>query len=307
VKVQDGCLLNCTFCIIPSVRPRVLSRPIDLIVPEVTELVASGVQEIVLTGIHLGHYGIDLSKGRPKSEWRRLWHLLERLSDIPGEFRIRLSSLEAAEARDDLARAMASLPKVTPHLHLCLQSGSDRILRLMKRRYTSSGFLQRVERLRKALDQPAFTTDIIVGFPGETDADFEATCRVAQDVGFSKIHVFSYSPREGTPATALPGRVPAAIIAQRRDSLRNLEHELASRYYRSLIGRELDVMVEGEDPNYAGHSLGTSCRYAPVSFPGYVAASRGRRSPVRIHGLVDRILQGSSLERKLDRLPLPIA
>src|SRR6266404_6705716 len=161
VKVQDGCLLNCTFCIIPSVRPRVVSRPSEDIAREAAELVLGGVQELVLTGIHLGHYGIDLSKGRPKPEWRRLWHLLERLDALPGDFRIRLSSLEAAEAREDLARAMASMPKVTVHLHLCLQSGWDRILRIMKRRYSSAGFLQRVDRLKKALDQPAFTTDII--------------------------------------------------------------------------------------------------------------------------------------------------
>jgi threonylcarbamoyladenosine tRNA methylthiotransferase MtaB len=307
VKVQDGCLLNCTFCIIPSVRPRVSSRPIDEIAREVTELVGGGVQEIVLTGIHLGHYGIDLSKGRSKSQWRRLWHLLETLHAIPGDFRIRLSSLEAAEARDDLARTMASLPKVTPHLHLCLQSGSDAILRLMKRRYTSAGFLQRVERLKEMLDQPALTTDIIVGFPGETDADFAATCAVARDVGFSKIHVFSYSPREGTPAAALPDRVPPALVAERREQLRALERELADRYHRGLIGRELDVMVEGEDPDRPGHSLGTSCRYAPVSFPGYAPAWRGRRVPVRISGLANGILRGEPATTARERVALPLA
>ncbi len=309
VKVQDGCLLNCTFCIIPSVRPRVVSRGVKEIVAEVTNLVAGGVQEVVLTGVHLGHYGIDRSKGRPKAEWRRLWHLLEALDAIPGDFRIRLSSLEAAEARDDLARAMASLGKVTPHLHLCLQSGSDRILGLMKRRYSSAGFLQRVERLKYALDTPAFTTDIIVGFPGETDADFEATCRVARDVGFSKIHIFSYSPRDGTPATTLPDRVPAAVIAERRECLRVLERELAERYHRGLIGRDLNVMVEGEDPTRRGHSLGTSCRYAPVSFPGYAPALRGRLVPIRVHGLEDGVLQGEPTpqSRSRARVSLPCA
>jgi threonylcarbamoyladenosine tRNA methylthiotransferase MtaB len=306
VKVQDGCLLNCTFCIIPSVRPRVVSRPMEDITNEVAGLVKGGVQEIVLTGIHLGHYGIDLSKGRPKSDWRRLWHLLERLDALPGDFRIRLSSLEAAEARDDLARAMASCKKVTPHLHLCLQSGSDRVLRLMKRRYTSAGFYQRVERLKKSLDQPAFTTDIIVGFPGETEADFAATCRVAREVGFSKIHVFSYSPREGTPATALPDRVPAAVIAERREHLRALERELAEQYYRGLIGRALDVMVEGEDPRRKGHSLGTSCRYAPVSFPGFAPALRGRLVPIRIDRLMNGILTGDPVPTPCVRAALPL-
>src|SRR5436853_3456607 len=124
-------MLIFTFCIIPSVRPRVLSRPIDDIVREVTELVAGGVQEIVLTGIHLGHYGIDLSKGKPKAEWRRLWHLLASLNRLPGNFRMRLSSLEAAEVRDDLVRVLAESRRIVPHLHLCLQSGSDRILARM--------------------------------------------------------------------------------------------------------------------------------------------------------------------------------
>ncbi len=306
VKVQDGCLLNCTFCIIPSVRPRVASRPVCDVVAEVTNLVAGGMQEIVLTGVHLGHYGIDLSKGRPKAEWRRLWHLLEALDALPGDFRIRLSSLEAAEARDDLARAMASLRKVTPHLHLCLQSGSDRILALMKRRYTSSGFLQRVDRLKNSLDLPAFTTDIIVGFPGETDADFDATCQVARAVNFSKIHVFSYSLRAGTPAATLPDQVPAPVIAERRDRLRDLERELAERYQRGLIGRDLDVMVEGEDPRRGGHSLGTSCRYAPVSFPGYAPALRGRLVPIRVRGLSDGVLYGEPTPRTGTRVPLPV-
>jgi len=148
VKVQDGCLLNCTFCIIPKVRPVVRSRPADEIADEVAGLAANGCREIVLTGIHLGHYGIDLSRGKPKSAWCRLWHLIERLGRVPGDFRIRLSSLEAAEARDDLVRALSAEPRTVPHLHLCLQSGSDRILALMKRRYRAASFLERCDRLR---------------------------------------------------------------------------------------------------------------------------------------------------------------
>ncbi len=176
VKVQDGCLLKCSYCIIPTVRPILSSRPAEEIVSEVSRLTASGFQEIVLTGIHLGHYGIDLCKGLPRSEWLRLWDLLDRLAELPGDFRIRLSSLEAAEVRDDLVRALARHPRICPHLHLCLQSGSDRILTRMKRRYTRAGFLERCRRIRDALDRPAFSTDVIIGFPGETDEDFEATC-----------------------------------------------------------------------------------------------------------------------------------
>jgi threonylcarbamoyladenosine tRNA methylthiotransferase MtaB len=280
VKVQDGCLLACSFCIIPQVRPGLRSRDPDEIVAEAAGLVARGVQEIVLTGIHLGHYGIDLCKGKPKTDWCRLWHLVEKISAIEGNFRIRLSSLEAAEARDDLVRVLARSPRVVPHLHLCLQSGSDRILRRMKRRYSAAGFVERCRRLRAALDQPAFTTDVIVGFPGETEADFAETCRVVREVGFCKLHVFPYSARQGTPAATLPEQLRPAVIDERRRALLALERQLAEKYHRSLVGRVLDVMVEGEDPARLGFSRGTSCRYAPVSFPGHAPALVGKRVSV---------------------------
>jgi threonylcarbamoyladenosine tRNA methylthiotransferase MtaB len=292
VKVQDGCLLNCSYCIIPSVRPRVRSRTMDEIADEVSRLVDAGYHEIVLTGIHLGHYGIDLSKGRPKEKWTRLWHLLERLMQLPGDFRIRLSSLEAAEARDDLIRTMAKHPRICPHLHLCLQSGSDRILAAMKRRYTNAGFLERVRRIRDALDKPAFTTDIIVGFPGESDADFEATCNVVRQVGFARIHIFSYSPREGTPAAVLGNPVPPQVVAQRRRFLQELEDDLSERYYRSLLGTTVDVLVEGADSLNAGQVRGTSCRSVPVHFPGYAPALIRRCVPVRALGVKEGVLWG---------------
>ncbi len=281
VKVQDGCLLNCAYCIIPSVRPALRSRGVEEICDEVLRLVEAGYREVVLTGIHLGHYGLDLSKGRPRPQWQRLWHLLDRLAALPGDFRIRLSSLEAAEARDDLVRALARHPRICPHLHLCLQSGSDRILKAMKRRYTSGGLLERIDRIRAVLDEPAFSTDVIVGFPGETDEDFAATCRVVRAAGFSRIHVFSYSPREGTAAAQLRDSVPPAVKSARREQLRELECELAERYQRRLLGRVLDVLVEGGDGPRPGHARGTSCRYAPVVFPGPAPALMRRRVPVR--------------------------
>jgi threonylcarbamoyladenosine tRNA methylthiotransferase MtaB len=294
VKVQDGCLLNCTYCIIPSVRPHLRSRPLDAIVNEVRELVANGYPEVVLTGVHLGHYGIDESKGKPKSEWRRLWHLLDRLDALSGNFRIRLSSLEAAEARDDLIRAMSQSPRVVPHLHLCLQSGSDSILRAMKRRYTSSGFLRRVERIKDTLDLPAFTTDVIVGFPGETEADFEATCRMVREIGFAKVHIFPYSPRAGTPAALLPNAVPPAVMSERVDRLRGVASECTLAYQRQLLGRELNVLVEGADPRRAGWVQGTSCRFVPVSLRGHVDALLRRVVPVRATQLEEGMILGES-------------
>jgi threonylcarbamoyladenosine tRNA methylthiotransferase MtaB len=292
VKVQDGCLLNCSYCIIPHVRPVMRSRPPWEIAAEVARLVEAGYREVVLTGIHLGHYGIDLSKGRPRAEWQRLWHLLETLGRLPGDFRIRLSSLEAAEARDDLVRALAEQPRVCPHLHLCLQSGSDRILAAMKRRYRSAGFLERCRRIRAALDRPALTTDVIVGFPGETEEDFEATCEVVRAAGFSRVHVFSYSPRAGTPAALLAETVPPPVVAERRQRLQQLASELAETYYHSLVGRVLDVLVEGADPARPGHVRGTACRYAPVTFRGHAPALLRQRVPVRVIGVGDGVLLG---------------
>jgi threonylcarbamoyladenosine tRNA methylthiotransferase MtaB len=306
VKVQDGCLLNCSYCIIPTVRPTVRSRQPEEIVAEVLRLVDDGYHEIVLTGIHLGHYGIDLSKGRAKSEWVRLCHLLERLGRLPGDCRIRLSSLDAAEARDDLVRAMAEQPRVCPHLHLCLQSGSDRILARMKRRYTSGGFLERCRRIRQALDQPAFTTDVIIGFPGETDADFEATCRVVREVGFAKVHVFSYSPRQGTPAAEIKEAVAPSVVAERRRRLHDLERELADRYLHDLLGRRLDVLVEGADPRRPGWVHGTSCRYVPVTFSGHAPALLRQRVPVRAIAVEDGIIRGEpDIAQQAYPLPSP--
>jgi threonylcarbamoyladenosine tRNA methylthiotransferase MtaB len=292
VKVQDGCLLTCTYCIIPHVRPGLRSRPAEDIAAEVERLVAGGCQEVVLTGVHLGHYGIDLSRGKPPARWCRLWHLLERLDRVPGDFRIRLSSLEAAEVRDDLVRVLGRHPRVCPHLHLCLQSGSDGVLARMKRRYRVAGFLERCRRVRAALDQPAFTTDIILGFPGETDEDFEATCRVVRAVGFAKLHVFSFSARAGTPAAGSTDTVHPAVVAERRRRLLEIEREVAHAYCRGLVGRQLDVLVEGADPDRPGFVRGTSCRSVPVAFPGHAPALIARRAAVRAVAVEDGVVIG---------------
>ena len=270
-KVQDGCLLNCTFCIIPQVRPSLRSRPPEEIEAEVRRLVAAGFREIVLTGIHLGHYGVEFSKGRPRRDWCRLSHLIRRLTRVPGDWRLRLSSLEATELTDDLIGVLADEPCVCPHLHLCLQSGSDAVLRAMKRRYRVAGFMRRVEEIRRRIDQPALTTDVIVGFPGETDHDFEETLRVCEDVGFSKIHIFPFSPRRGTPAASMTMAISAGVVRQRKSRLQVLESRLAARYYRSLVGRSLQVLVERPDGNQGAESHGTACRYVPVRFTAHAS------------------------------------
>lgn len=268
VKVQDGCLLHCSFCIIPSVRPHLASRPIEHIVEEVRRLVDGGYREVVLTGIHLGHYGVEWNRQRPKREWLRLSHLLQRLADLPGEFRIRLSSIEATEVTRELVEVMAAHPRrVCPHLHVSMQSGSDAVLDRMRRRWGSRRFVDRCRLVCARLDQPALTTDIIVGFPGETEQDFSDTCRVAEEVGFSKIHIFPFSPRRGTPAAEMTDQVASDVKSERCSRLAELELALRKRYFDSLLGRELEVLVEGPSDT-PGQMAGTACRYAPTRVPG---------------------------------------
>jgi len=269
VKVQDGCLLRCSYCIIPQVRPQMTSRPVEHILDEVRRLVDNGYREVVLTGVHLGHYGVDRNFQKPKDQWVRLSHLVRRIVAIGGDFRVRLSSIEATEVTRELIDVMGEFPdRVCPHLHVCLQSGSDRVLRRMKRRWGARRFLDRCRLLAESLDRPALTTDVIVGFPGETEEDFEATCRASREAGFSKIHIFPFSARRGTPAAEMGQQVPKAIRAERGRRLAEIEAELREEYFRSLIGRDLTVLVEGASENRAGHVVGTACRYAPVELPG---------------------------------------
>jgi len=243
------------------------SRPLHDIVDEVQRLVSSGHQEIVLTGIHLGHYGVDWNRNKPKQDWIRLSHLLRELLTIDGDFRVRLSSIEATEVTRELIRIMADHGDTfCPHLHICLQSGSDSVLRRMKRRGGVKRFLDRCDVVRKALDEPALTTDVIVGFPGETAANFTETCDVVQTVGFSKIHVFPFSARRGTPAAEMPGQISKPEKADRVSRLMEIERTLREHYFRKLVGRRLQVLVETE-PGDSQFQAGTSCRYAPVRFP----------------------------------------
>ncbi len=288
LKVQDGCLLRCTYCIIPHVRPHVSSRPPQHIEDEVQRLVERGYREIVLTGIHLGHYGVEGNRGRTKDQWLRLSHLVRRLAELPGDFRLRLSSIEATETTRELIGVMAEFPeKIAPHLHICLQSGSDAVLRRMRRRWSSRLFLDRCRLVQQSLELPALTTDVIVGFPGETDADFQATLQICRQAAFSKIHIFSFSPRKGTPAAEMPDQVPPQVKAERVQQLRELEFELRESYYQSLIGRRLTVLIEGQIAA-TGMLAGTSCRYAPMQ----IAASAGVEIGSLTNAKADDVRQG---------------
>jgi threonylcarbamoyladenosine tRNA methylthiotransferase MtaB len=265
VKVQDGCLLRCSFCIIPYVRPQLTSRPVPHILDEVRRLVDNGYREVVLTGIHLGHYGVEWNRHVPKDRWTRLSHLVMQIAQLPGDFRVRLSSIEATEVTRELVDVLADYcDKVCPHLHISMQSGSDSVLRRMRRRWGSRRFVERCNLLKERLDRPAITTDIIVGFPGESDAEFAETIAIARTVGFSKIHIFPFSPRRGTPAATLPNQVPTRVQQARSRELGQVESELRDDYFRGLRGRLLRVLIESKtDTGW----VGTSCRYAPVKLP----------------------------------------
>jgi len=291
VKVQDGCLLNCSFCIIPTVRPHFASRPPEHIEDECRRLVDAGFHELILTGIHLGHYGVEWNRDRPKSAWTRLSHLLERLVRLPGDFRMRLSSIEATEVTRELIGVMqVHSERICPHLHISMQSGSDDVLRRMRRRWGAQRFTDRCLMVREALDHPALTTDVIVGFPGETDADFAATCRVVETVGFSKLHIFPFSARRGTDAATMPNQIPEQVKAARVNELANLEADLHRRYFHQLIGRQLRVLVESPVKERPGRMVGTSCRYAPVELPGTVAMRRQFADVIAGEVREDRIL-----------------
>ena len=272
VKVQDGCLLRCSYCIIPHVRPELTSRPKQHIVDEVQRLIDAGHQEVVLTGIHLGHYGVDWNRNKPREQWVRLAHLVRELCELNGDFRIRLSSIEATEVTRGLIDVMQEYSdRVVPHLHLCLQSGSDSVLRRMRRRWGTKMFLDRCRMLRESLRLPANTTDIIVGFPGETEAEFEQTMETCRAAGFSKIHAFPFSARRGTPAADMPNQIPKSLQSERVSRLTELETELRSEYFGGLVDQNVQMMIESESQLTTIGSeseqrvlRGTTCRYAPA-------------------------------------------
>lgn len=247
VKVQDGCMLRCSFCIIPHVRPQLTSRPMQHIIDEVGRLVGNGFKEVVLTGIHLGHYGVDFNRNVPKKDWTRLSNLLAAIIEIPGDFRVRMSSIEATEVTRELIDIMAANPeKVCPHMHISMQSGSDAVLRRMRRRWGSKRFIDRCELLKKRLDKPAITTDILVGFPGETEEEFQETLATSREVGFSKIHIFPFSSRRGTPAAKMDDQINPQVKKERGKRLAEVENELRDIYFQSLIGTKLRMLVEKE-------------------------------------------------------------
>jgi threonylcarbamoyladenosine tRNA methylthiotransferase MtaB len=259
VRAQTGCDEWCTFCIIPRTRGPLRSWPQEEVVADVRRQVERGVREVVLTGVHLGKYGEDLG------ERDGLARLVDRLVEIDGLARLRLSSVLPVQVTPALVERVRDHPKVCRHLHVPLQAGDDRVLEAMHRPYRVAEFLERVEGAKAAVPGLGLSTDVIVGFPGESDQQFQATVRVVRRVGFSKLHVFRYSQRPGTPAAEMAGQLPDAVKKQRARELIALGAELRRQFHEQHLGRPLSVLVEA-----AGDGLaeGTSDNYIKVRFAG---------------------------------------
>lgn len=255
IKVQDGCNQFCTYCIIPYARGRVRSRNIESVLKEVRALAEKGYKEVVLTGIHLSSYGVDF----PEEKKETLLSLIRAVHEIEGIRRIRLGSLEPGIVTREFAEGIAALPKVCPHFHLSLQSGCDETLERMNRRYRSGEYRERCELLREVYGNPALTTDVIVGFPQESEEEFQKSYDFVDGIHFYETHIFKYSRRQGTKAAAMDGQLTEAEKARRSEKMIEMHHRHASDYEKSMIGKELEVLIEEEYTNdgrtwYLGHS-----------------------------------------------------
>lgn len=259
LKVQDGCNQFCTYCIIPYTRGRIRSRRQEDAVKEAACLTRKGYKEVVLTGIHLSSYGKDFTDRKENDAPGELLDLIRQIHNIDGVERIRLGSLEPRIVTREFARALAELPKVCPHFHLSLQSGCEATLKRMNRHYTPKEYLECCGHLRRVFDNPAITTDIITGFPGETEEEFEETRRFLEKAAFYEMHIFKYSRRKGTRADKMPDQVPEEIKARRSDILLSLERQMSEKYRKSFLGKESCILLEEpvaiEGKNYyMGHT-----------------------------------------------------
>lgn len=240
IKVQDGCNQFCSYCIIPFARGRVRSRKAQDVTDEVRRLAENGYKEVVLTGIHLSSYGMDLEKEED------LLHLIQSVHEVEGIERIRLGSLEPRIITEEFAQTLASLPKICPHFHLSMQSGCDETLKRMNRRYTSAVYFEKCEILRSAFEHPALTTDVIVGFPQESEEEFEITRKFIEKVNFYETHVFKYSKRQGTKAAAMEGQIPEPVKGTRSAELIRIGKEHKKAFESWYIGKEIAVLFEEE-------------------------------------------------------------
>ncbi|MBO8127419.1 MAG: tRNA (N(6)-L-threonylcarbamoyladenosine(37)-C(2))-methylthiotransferase MtaB [Firmicutes bacterium] len=238
LKIQEGCQQFCAYCKVPYARGPERSREVEAVLATAENLIAEGYKEIVLTGIHLASYGRDLEPATS------LLEISQKIADLPGLARLRLSSIEPTDVSQGLLELITQHPVVCAHLHLPLQSGSDTVLRRMRRKYTTKEYLKIVEDARALNPDVGVTTDVIVGFPGETDEEYAETVAFVKEVGFSRLHVFPYSRRSGTPAAKMPGQIPASVKNRRSQELIQVGQELAAAFHRRYIGKSVSVLFE---------------------------------------------------------------
>jgi threonylcarbamoyladenosine tRNA methylthiotransferase MtaB len=274
LKIQDGCDCFCAYCIVPHVRPGLRSNDPDTVVAAINTFSSKGYCEVVLTGIHLGFYGRDLDRVD-------LPGLLRKIEAECTISRIRLSSIEINEVSDDILELFANSEKFCRHLHVPLQSGADGVLANMGRRYNSRFFAKRVDEIKERIPDIGLTTDIIVGFPGETDDQFERTMQLVQEIGFAKIHVFRFSPRPGTKAAEMGSRVPQGKISARARRLIALGDEIACEFRRRFVGQTLGVLAESRNVRKSS-CTGFSSNYIKVRILGAPAGTTGSIIPVRL-------------------------
>jgi len=269
LKVQDGCNQFCSYCIIPYARGRIRSRQLEDVQAEVRGLAEAGYREIVLTGIHLSSYGLDFGT-EEKTPEAPFGHGLEKLilalAEIPGIERIRLGSLEPRIITREFVEALAGCDKICPHFHLSLQSGCDSVLKRMNRHYTTQEYLNKCQLLREGFEQPAITTDVIVGFPGETEEEFAATMAFVEQVHFYEMHVFPYSRRQGTVADRMPNQVPEQVKKERSHQMLALAERMSQEYRDGFVGREVSVLLE--EPGEDGYMVGYTKEYIRVQKVG---------------------------------------
>nr|WP_302248535.1 tRNA (N(6)-L-threonylcarbamoyladenosine(37)-C(2))-methylthiotransferase MtaB [uncultured Blautia sp.] len=294
IKVQDGCNQFCTYCIIPYARGRVRSRNIESVLKEVRALAEKGYKEVVLTGIHLSSYGVDF----PDEKKETLLSLIRAVHEIEGIQRIRLGSLEPGIVTREFAEGIAALPKVCPHFHLSLQSGCDETLERMNRRYRSGEYRERCELLREVYGNPALTTDVIVGFPQESEEEFRKSYDFVDSIRFYETHIFKYSRRQGTKAAAMDGQLTEAEKSFRSEKMIELHHRHAGDYEKSMLGKNLEVLIEEEYTKdgriwYLGHSR----EYIKTAVPKSEAYGVNDIVSVKAEGfLEEHIMTGEAVE-----------
>ena len=294
IKVQDGCNQFCTYCIIPYARGRVRSRNIESVLKEVRALAEKGYKEVVLTGIHLSSYGVDF----PEEKKETLLSLIRAVHEIEGIRRIRLGSLEPGIVTREFAEGIAALPKVCPHFHLSLQSGWGETLERMNRRYRSGEYRERCELLREVYGNPALTTDVIVGFPQESEEEFRKSYDFVDSIRFYETHIFKYSRRQGTKAAAMDGQLTEAEKSFRSEKMIELHHRHAGDYEKSMLGKNLEVLIEEEYTKdgrtwYLGHSR----EYIKTAVPKSEAYGVNDIVIVKAEGfLEEHIMTGEAVE-----------